>query len=747
MTTHRDSRRSTQLPTSMCVAIAMVSGILISIAEEPKAPMSTTASKPAFTNHLAQETSPYLLQHKNNPVDWYPWGPEALGKARSEQKPIFLSIGYAACHWCHVMEHESFEDEQVAAILNEHFISIKVDREERPDLDDIYMTTVQMLTGSGGWPMTVFLTPDGKPFFGGTYFPKEDRWGKPGFLSLLSQIQNGWESQRDRILQSSSEITVALRRSQETQAQDTGMPLPSVLTAAAKSLDGAYDKDDGGWGNAPKFPPSPTLLFLLRHHRLTGDQSALDMATFTLDRMAWGGMYDQIGGGFHRYSVDAEWLVPHFEKMLYDNAQLCSVYTEAYRATRNPFYKRIATDILGYVARELTDENGGFYSSEDADSEGEEGKFYVWDHSELHSLLSPQDAEFFNAVYAIKAKGNFSSHEHYHRGKNIPHLTKAPAEFAAQFELTEPVFWERLDGLRAQLLQERDKRVHPGLDDKILSAWNGLMISAAADAGVAFDAPEYTAMAQKAANFVLTEMREDGNLLRTHRNGNSHIPAYLDDYIFMIGGLLDLYEADFDIRWLGEAEALADRLVRDYWDETHGGFYFALGGQEDLIIRMKPNYDGAIPSGNSMAALVLPRLGMLIGREDLQQRGYTILKQANSGLAANPRAAMVQILAAQAFLQPGPEIAIVGANSAETNALLAAARLDYIPNALFARLDPAADSSAAAQKQIPLLKDKSAIGGKSTAFVCRNFACQRPVHTASELADQLKALTNQRSPK
>lgn len=711
--------------------------VWLATAKDEPPVMSNT---PKHTNRLVDETSPYLLQHKHNPVDWYPWGTEALQKAKDESKPIFLSIGYAACHWCHVMEHESFEDESVAAVLNEHFVSIKVDREERPDLDDIYMTAVQMLTGSGGWPMTVFLTPEGKPFFAGTYFPKDDAWGRPGFLSLVKQLATSWDQKRSLIERSSDEITAALLRMANDETEAAGLPGPQTLTAAANSLAEAYDTEHAGFGGAPKFPPSPSVLFLLRHSHLTGDKTSLDRATHTLRRMASGGMYDQIGGGFHRYSVDAEWLVPHFEKMLYDNAQLCSAYCEAYRLTGDPFFERIARDILAYVKRELTAPEGGFYSSEDADSEGQEGTFYIWDAQQAAKLVTEADRPFLQTGLAIQASGNFSSHEPYHRGLNIPHFARPPHELAGDLGIDEAAFWQTFDRVRETLRVERDKRVHPGLDDKILTAWNGLMISAAAQAYTAFGEDEYRNMARRAASFLLKEMRRDGRLLRSHRNGVSKLSAYLDDYIFLIQGLLDLYEADYDPAWLFEAESLADQLVEEYWDEDAGGFFFALGGQSDLIVRMKPSYDGAIPSGNGQAALVLPRLGLLLGRTDFTAKAEQILRLSAHELSQSPRGYMVHALAIQQFLHPGPEIALVGSEEGTAD-LLRRVRKHYLPYAVRVRFDPQDPNAAKLAAKIPLIKGRELVDGQAAAYVCRNFVCKLPVTSGLELDNQLHRAT------
>jgi hypothetical protein len=678
------------------------------------------------TNRLANETSPYLLQHKNNPVDWYPWGKEALEKARAEDKPIFLSIGYAACHWCHVMEHESFESDDVAAALNKDFIAIKVDREERPDLDEIYMTAVQMMTGSGGWPMTIFMTPDLKPFFGGTYFPKEDKFGRPGFKNLCTQLAEVWKTRRDEVNKTANELTNAIVTHSSGGSEAGDLPTQATLDRAIKQLTDAFDSRDGGFGQAPKFPPSWSISMLLRHHQRTGDKNSLKMATKTLDRMAMGGMYDHVGGGFHRYSTDAQWLLPHFEKMLYDNGQLCQIYLEAYQLTGKPYYKRIVTEILAYIEREMLDENGGFYSSEDADSEREEGKYYIWAHAEIETILGKEDAERFSDFYALKSKGNFHSPEHYHKGFNIPHIPDEANPHGLD--------WTGIDVMRAKLLAVRDKRVHPLLDDKVLSAWNGLMISAFAQSAQALGEDRYYQRAAASARFVLDNMRTpQGGLLRSHRKGQSKIIAFLDDYAAMIGGLVDLYETDFDPAWLKSAEELATILIRDYWDSENGAFYFTVPGQTDLLTRTKPTYDGAIPSGNSMAAVQLPRLGKLLDNADFASKAETILRLNSKDLNGSPRAYTHMLRGADFFINPPKEIAIAGnPTDAATLALLRSVRETYVPSKIVARLDTTADAAAQGAR-IPLLKGKGLVDNKPAAYVCKNFACRLPVTTTEAL--------------
>lgn len=683
---------------------------------------ATPPDRPA--NRLAGETSPYLLQHAYNPVDWRPWGDEALAQAREEDKPIFLSIGYSACHWCHVMEHESFENEEIAAYLNEHFVSIKVDREERPDLDDIYMTAVQIMTGRGGWPMTVFLTPDLKPFYGGTYYPPFDRQGMPGFLSVLRGIQNAWSGNREGIAKSADQLTGLIRQNAAIEAGD-GALTAAVFDKAAAGLKANYDLENGGWGGAPKFPSAPTIRFLLRHYRATGDKASLGMADETLRKMAWGGMYDHIGGGFHRYAVDDEWLVPHFEKMLYDNGQLTQAYIDAYQLTGDAFFARIARQILDYQLTVMTGPEGAFHSAEDADSEGEEGKFYVWTHDEIAAVLGDEDAKVFCAYYSILPKGNFSSHEPYHRGMNIPHMTKSHDAIAEELGIDPAALLERIDGLRATLLAVRAKRVRPGLDDKVITSWNGLMIAGMARAARALDEPRYAEAAAKAADFILTRMRaEDGLLFRTHRNGDSRHIGYLDDHANMALALIELYQADFNARWLDGAVALADAVAAHFADESGAGFYFTADVHTHLIARQKPTYDGSEPSGNSMATLALLRLAALTGREDLRVLGEKTLAAQAEAMTEHPGAYMAMLEAAELALRPGKEIALIGPRESETiQAFRRAIDSAYLPNTVLVW----ADGAAPEQEASPLLKGRGLVNGTAAAYVCENFTCQAPV--------------------
>jgi hypothetical protein len=696
---------------------------------------------PERANHLAGQTSPYLLQHAHNPVDWYPWGEEALARAKAENKPIFLSIGYSACHWCHVMERESFEDPQTAKILNAHFISIKVDREERPDLDEIYMTAVQIMTGRGGWPMSVFLTPDLKPFFGGTYFPPEDRFGMPGFKKLLSSIAEVWEKQPDDVAHNAQQMVLALRDHTRPSAGDGGRPDAAILSKAVAELEQAFDPLWGGFGTAPKFPPGGAISLLLRQHARGNDTSVLAMARVTLDRMATGGIHDQIGGGFHRYSVDGQWLVPHFEKMLYDNAILARVYLDAWLVTGHDLYRQVATGIFAYVLRDMTDPGGGFYSSEDADSEGEEGKFYVWRLDEIASILGDSDGRLFSDYYGVTAAGNFE-------GQNILHIPRDPAEIARDEGITADQLAWRMGPLRQKLLSARSRRVRPGLDDKVLAAWNGMMISALARGSQVLGDERYLDAARKAADFVLSEMVRDGVLLRTYRAsenpnqpGTSKLPGYLDDYAEMSAALIDLYEATFEIRWLEAADSLARKMTSDFWDDQNGGFFYTSADHKNLLVRTKPFYDGAVPSGNATATMVLLRLWKLLDNNEYFEKAERTLFAASSTMRAQGRAHLDLLCAADFYLGPLREIAIVGApRGADTAKLLDVVRGKFLPNKVVALVDPDAADADLAREKIPLLAGKTALSGKATAYVCEGFVCKQPVGEAAALEAILEGL-------
>jgi hypothetical protein len=683
---------------------------------------ATSTAPPRHTNRLIHETSPYLLQHAHNPVDWHPWGPEALTRAQAENKPILLSIGYSACHWCHVMERESFENESVAALMNRYFVNIKVDREERPDLDDIYMAaTLALNGGQGGWPMTVFLTPDQQPFFAGTYFPPADGFGRPGFSTLLTHIAGIWERRRDDLVAQAEALTTHLR--EQAGTAPAGSVGEEEIRAAVRELAAGFDATYGGFGRAPKFPPATQLCLLLRHHRRTGDAAALNMVTKTLDCMAQGGMYDQIGGGFARYSTDDRWLVPHFEKMLYDNALLAKAYLEGYQVTGNRFYERIAREILEYILCEMADPAGGFYSATDADSEGEEGKFFVWTPSEVEAVLGPEEGGRLCAYYDITDEGNWE-------GKSIPHTPRPVERVASRLGIPVEALRASIDAGRAALYQARRKRIAPGLDDKILTAWNGMMVAAMAEGSRVLGEPRYLAAAVRAADFLLATLRRpDGRLLRTYRKGKAHLDAYLEDYAFLAEGLVDLYEAGGDVRFLQEAARLAERIVADFADDG-GGFYDTAHHHEALIVRHKDGADGAVPSANGVAASVLARLAGHLARPDLRERAVAAVQAYGKLMEQHPRA-FCRSLCVVDFLLEGPvELAFIGApGDADLNALCAAVGRRYLPNRIIAHHDPAATETP----ELPLLAGKGLVGEKAALYVCRNFTCRAPVTDPAEL--------------
>ena len=689
------------------------------------------SENPKRTNRLINETSPYLLQHAHNPVDWYPWGKEALERARRENKPILLSIGYAACHWCHVMEHESFENEKIAAVMNEHFINIKVDREERPDLDEIYMNAVQMLTGSGGWPMTMFLAPDLRPFYGGTYFPPDDRYGRPGFPRILLGVVEAYRERHDSVVEQADRITDRLNQLSETEAGD--QPLDAgVFDRAFREYRSRFDAQHGGFGSAPKFPPSMGLSLLLRHWRRTGNRNALEMVEITLQKMARGGMYDQLGGGFHRYSTDPAWLVPHFEKMLYDNALLTTTYLEAYQATGNLFYRDIAEDMLDYVLREMYDQRaGGFYSTQDADSEGVEGKFFVWTPDEVRELLGAANAKIFCEYYDITEPGNFE-------GKNILHVQTPPEIFAKKLGMDLAALETILTEVKQKLFEVREQRVKPVLDDKILTSWNGLMIRSMASGYQILGHRRYLNAAEASANFVLAALTQDNGLLRTHRAGKSHLNAYLEDYSYFTAGLINLYEATFNPHWLKQAERLNEIMIEQFWDDSKGGFFFTSKDHESLIVRSKSAYDGATPSGTSIAVHSLVRLAKLLNQPDLSEKAQSALRLYSHQMEAAPSGS-AQLLCELDFLLSTPkEIAIAGElNSEATKNVLHAIHSRFIPEKVVALLDVAAEETQETEVLIPLLENKRQIDGETTVYVCENYACKAPTTDLGELESQL----------
>ncbi len=692
-------------------------------------------------NRLIHETSPYLLQHAHNPVDWYPWGPEALARARAEDKPVLLSVGYSACHWCHVMAHESFEDPETAALMNQLFVSIKVDREERPDLDAIYMEAVQAMTGHGGWPMTVFLTPDGRPFYGGTYFPPTPRYGMPSFKQLLTAIADAWSERRKELESAGDRLADTLSRSTLIRAADTPLT-PELLDRAAHGLLRSHDRREGGFGGAPKFPQPMNLDFLLQSYRRTGDGAMLDAVTLTLRKMGRGGVYDQLGGGFHRYSTDDHWLVPHFEKMLYDNAQLARAYLHAWQATGDEEFKRIVGETLDYVLREMTDPSGGFYSTQDADSEGEEGKFFLWTTAEVAALLGDEDGRLFCAYYDVTPRGNF--HEGG-PGASILHIERDRVEVARAEGVMPQRLAQAIRRGRQVLFAAREQRVRPGRDEKILAEWNGLMIQALAEAGAALGRSDYLDAAEKAADFLLAHMSQapagnsDGSprLYRTYKDGQARLNAYLEDYAAVAVGLLGLFEASFAPRWLAAAAALADTILRSFLDNHHGGFFQTSADHERLVARRKDFVDSAVPAGNSLAADLFLRLGRFLGRPEHADHASKALQLMADGMGSQPAAFGRLLCALDLYLNPGEEIAIVGdPSAADTRALLAEARGRYSPNSVLALRAPGDETWLA---QIPLLQGRDQVAGRATAYVCRNYVCRLPVTDPAALARQLQS--------
>ncbi len=683
------------------------------------------------TNKLIDETSPYLLQHAHNPVDWYPWGDEAFERARAEDKPLLVSIGYSACHWCHVMEHESFEDEATAKIQNENFINIKVDMEERPDVDKIYMNFVQITTGRGGWPMNVFMTPDKVPFFGGTYFPPAQRYGMPSWQQVLVSIAEAWRERRDELMRSATDILGELRRM--SIAEMSGSGLDEELSANAfSSFVRSFDAKNGGWGGAPKFPQAMSMEFLLRYWQRTGDAGALEMVNKTAEKMANGGIYDQLGGGFHRYAVDAVWLVPHFEKMLYDNAQLVRLYLHLFQVSRaaspdagadgsqtTEFFRRVAVDTLEYVHREMTGPSGGFYSSQDADSEGEEGKFFVWTPEEVIEVLGEEKGRIFNEIYDVTPDGNFE-------GKNILN-----SEFGAR----RPgiVDDERLAAMRQRLFEEREKRVKPFRDEKILTAWNGLMLAAFAEASAVLGRSEYLDVARRNADFLIENLIVDGSdgglrVLRTWKDGRAKLNGYIEDYANLADGLIELYQVSGERKYLSTAKALGDAMITEFWDEEGGGFFFTGNDHEELIVRNKDFFDNATPSGNSVAADVLLRLAKFYGEERYERFAVAALRIAATQIGRYPQGFGRALSAIEFHLSPVKEVVIVGERGSE------------LETELWSRYRPATIAvlgTGAADAGLPLLEGRETVDGRPAAYVCENFVCQRPVTDSSELRELL----------
>jgi len=693
-------------------------------------------------NRLAEEQSPYLRQHKDNPVDWYPWGEDAFEKARAEDKPIFLSIGYSTCHWCHVMEAESFEDEEVAELLNETFVPIKVDREERPDVDTIYMNVCQMMRGQGGWPLTVLLTPDRKPFYAATYLPKEGRFQQMGLMDLIPRVRRMWENERDRLVDDADEVTDLLRRGMDEGA-GTDAPGEETLDETFQQLSRQFDDTHGGFGSAPKFPAPHNLLFLLRQWRRTGEERALDVVTKTLDEMRRGGIFDQVGYGFHRYSTDERWVLPHFEKMLYDQAMHVLAYTEAHQATGEARYERTAREVLTYVLRDLRSPEGAFYSAEDADSpdedgEMEEGAFYVWSVEEVRDALDDETAELVVDVYNVEPEGNYQEESTGQRtGKNVLYR-QGPLEVEAERRgMDEDALRDRLEEARTTLLETRDERPRPGLDDKILTDWNGLMIAALATAGRVFDAPAYSEAAEEAADFLLDTMRDDdGRLLHRYRAGEAGVAAHLDDYAFLTWGLLELYQTTFAPRWLKAALTLIDRALTDFWDDDAGGFFLTADEGEELIVRPKDGADGAMPSGNSVQLSNLLRAARLTGRTELEARAGALARWAGRQVRSRPTGFSALLAGLQFAVGPAREVVIAGAPDAEdTRALVDVVRSLYTP---FAVVLQRPTGTSVLTEIAPFTEAQTPVDGAAAAYVCQEFRCEAPTTDPAALRNQLQ---------
>ena len=668
-----------------------------------------------FVNRLEKESSPYLLQHKNNPVDWYPWSEEAFKKAKELDIPIFLSIGYSTCHWCHVMEKESFEDEEVAKLLNDNFISIKVDKEERPEIDHIYMTVCQAMTGRGGWPLTIIMSPDKQPFFAGTYFPKRGRFGRPGMMELIPSISEAWKTKRNELIESANKIEKFLI---ESNKKTIGNNLnESILDDTYSVFVERYDNENGGFGSQPKFPSPQNIIFLLRYHKMTGNKTALEMAEKTLINMRMGGIYDQLGFGFHRYSTDKEWLVPHFEKMLYDQAMLSIAYTEAYHLTKKDVYKKIAIEILTYIKRDLTDQRGGFYSAEDADSEGEEGTFYIWSLEELNFLEKSEkdlSIEYFN----LEDEGNYLDESTRKKnGKNIFHIKSL-----------NNISDNRYEKIRTKLFEQRKKRIHPLKDDKILTDWNGLAIAAFAKAGDVFDNEEFVLIAEKSADFISRNLKnEDGTLLKRYRNGKSGINGHLDDYAFYIWGLLELYESTFKVDYLEEAIELSDIVIKNFSNENNAGFYLSGKNSEKMIVRSITGYDGAIPSGNSIIAMNLVRLSKMTGEIKWIDIAENLFKTFSNEIQRSP-SSFSSMLSAYLFEMDSPkEIVIVGELNTETKSLIKKIKKNYNPSKvlIFKNIN---DTKRKLSKIASWTNTQYMIDEKPTFYVCKDFACKIPTN-------------------
>ena len=694
-------------------------------------------------NRLQSEKSPYLLQHADNPVDWYPWGEEAFRKAKEEDKPIFLSIGYSTCHWCHVMEHESFEDSEVARLMNENFINIKVDREERPDIDELYMTVAQLLTGRGGWPLTILMSPDQKPFFASTYIPKESRYGRIGMLELIPRIAEVWKTRREEVDSSSESILQALQK--VSQSRTTGNLLDeSILKRTYEGLSEQFDEQYAGFGSAPKFPSPHNFLFLLRYWRRSGEERALKIVEKTLTEMRRGGIFDQVGYGFHRYSTDAQWRVPHFEKMLYDQALLALAYTETYQATGKPFYARTAQEVLTYVLRDMITPEGGFASAEDADSEGEEGKFYTWSYEELTSLLSIKELRELEALFAVRAEGNYQEEATGGQtGTNILFMHHedglVPSGDGTAAALS--------DSIREKLFESRQERARPLKDDKILTSWNGLMIAALARAGGVLGEASYLEAAERAADLILARLwSEDGGLLHRYREGEAAIPGYATDYAYLIWGLIELYESTFNSSYLRHARRLMERFIEDFWDDsTGGGFFLTAEKSENLLVRQRNDTDGALPSAGSVALLDLLKLGRMTQNRDYEDKALALIRTTSQLVETSPLAFTFLLSALDFQIGPSFEVVIAGQSTAsDTRVMAQVLRKEFVPNKVVL-FRPAEEEQPEISDLAPFTRFQASIDGKATAYVCRDYACELPV-TDSEamlrlLRDSLEKTT------
>ncbi|MEN2466197.1 thioredoxin domain-containing protein [Ornithinibacillus sp. JPR2-1] len=676
-------------------------------------------------NFLINEKSPYLLQHAYNPVNWYPWGEKAFEKAKKENKPIFLSIGYSTCHWCHVMAHESFEDEEVAQMLNEHYISIKVDREERPDVDSIYMKVCQMMAGHGGWPLTIFMTPDKVPFYAGTYFPKESKYGRPGLLEALEQLHIKYTSDPEHISEVTESVKQALDSS--TRAKSEHRLTKKAADLAYQQLGRGFDFNYGGFFEAPKFPQPQNLLFLLRYYHFTGKTAALKMVENSLQNMAAGGIWDHIGFGFARYSTDEKWLVPHFEKMLYDNALLLIAYTECYQVTKKPFYRKIAEQIIDFVKREMMSTEGAFYSAIDADSEGVEGKYYVWDDEEIFDILGEDLGDIYTTAYGITPYGNFE-------GKNIPNLIRSSLQSVAEeFDLTVEALETQLEEARQKLLQEREKRVYPHVDDKVLTSWNAMMIAGLAKASRVFQNDQYLDMAKTAISFVEKKLFDNGTLMARYRDGETKYHAYLDDYAYLVWAYLELYQVDFNLEYLSKGKHQLDVMIDLFWDKQYGGFFFSGKNNEQLISNDKEIYDGATPSGNSVAALMLVQMGSLTGETSYLDKVAEMFSTFYEDITKQPSAGVFFLQSIILTENPTKEVVVLGESDSSRAKLLQLLHDRFIPEiALLVANEPEQFRNIA-----PFAAEYKTLNGQTTVYVCENFACQQPTNNMDIALDSI----------